>query len=172
MLFKLKNKTIIKMIFKKRLDSILHFCAFWIALGFGVGLLKGAPGSYATFIIGIPLYWIIHTWQVNYYPVLLIVIILGIVICSTASRMLNHSDDPSIVWDEVCGYLLTMLNAPDGFIWILLGFLLFRLFDIWKPWPIYIFDKHVKGGIGIILDDLLAGVYAWLCLRILCYIFR
>jgi phosphatidylglycerophosphatase A len=70
------------------------------------------------------------------------------------------------VWDEICGYLITMIGAPSGWQWILIGFLLFRIFDIWKPWPIRLIDQKVHGGFGIMLDDLLAGVYAGICLLI------
>ena len=74
-------------------------------------------------------------------------------------------DSPGIVWDELAGYLLTMVGAPAGWHWIVAGFLLFRLFDIWKPWPIGWLDRRVGGGLGIILDDLLAGLFAALCLQ-------
>jgi phosphatidylglycerophosphatase A len=69
-------------------------------------------------------------------------------------------DHPGIVWDEIVGYLVTMALAPAGWLWIVIGFVLFRLFDIVKPWPIRWLDKHVHGGFGIMLDDLLAGLFA------------
>jgi phosphatidylglycerophosphatase A len=74
-------------------------------------------------------------------------------------------DHPGIVWDEFVGFWITMLAAPAGWLWLLLGFVLFRLFDIWKPWPIRVLDEKVESGLGIMLDDVLAGVYALLVLQ-------
>lgn len=77
-------------------------------------------------------------------------------------------DHPAIVFDEVVGMLIVLIAVPDGFLWLILGFVFFRLFDIWKPWPIRLLDKKVPGGFGIMVDDLLAAVYAWLGLHA-CY---
>jgi len=68
--------------------------------------------------------------------------------------------------DEICGYLVTMIWVPDSWLWLVLGFLLFRLFDIWKPWPIGLVDRKVQGGLGIVIDDVLAGVFAAICLQL------
>ena len=68
--------------------------------------------------------------------------------------------------DEICGYLVTMILVPAGWLWIVLGFLLFRLFDIWKPWPIGLIDRKVQGGLGIVVDDVVAGVFAAICLQL------
>ena len=87
--------------------------------------------------------------------------ISGIFICGASSKQLGVHDHPGIVWDEIVGFLLTMFLAPTGWIWIAIGFGLFRLFDIWKPWLIKMVDKKVKGGFGIMIDDVLAAVYAW-----------
>ena len=73
-------------------------------------------------------------------------------------------DHSAIVWDEFVGFWLTMIFAPTGFLWLLVGFFLFRLFDIWKPWPINYLDKHVHGGLGVMLDDVFAGFFAGLLL--------
>ena len=72
-----------------------------------------------------------------------------------------------IVWDEFVGYLITMMAAPAGWLWVIVGFFLFRFFDVVKPWPVRKVDREVQGGWGIMLDDILAGVYAWLTLQIL-----
>ena len=78
------------------------------------------------------------------------------------------SFDPApIVWDEILGFLVTMTAAPAGWPWVLIGFLLFRLFDITKPWPIGPLDRRMTGGLGVILDDLLAGLMAMACLQLL-----
>ena len=78
--------------------------------------------------------------------------------------------DPGIVWDELVGYWITMIAVPAEWLWILVGFVLFRVFDIWKPWPVRIADKTLKGGFGIMIDDVLAGVYALICLHLLVWV--
>ena len=80
--------------------------------------------------------------------------------------MLGVHDHSGIVWDEFAGFFITMIAAPQGWQWIVLGFALFRLFDIWKPWPIHIIDNKVQGGVGIMLDDVIAGVYALVVLQL------
>ena len=75
--------------------------------------------------------------------------------------MLGVHDHGGIVWDEFAGYFITMIAAPPGWIWIVVGFVLFRLFDIFKPWPASWADRSIKGGFGIMLDDIFAGAYAW-----------
>jgi phosphatidylglycerophosphatase A len=102
-----------------------------------------------------------------YLGVLLLVVVAGVWLCDRVSRDLGVPDHPGIVWDEIAGYLLTMLGAPDGWPWILVGFALFRLFDIWKPWPIGWLDRRVRGGLGIMLDDLVAGALAAVALQLL-----
>ncbi len=94
---------------------------------------------------------------------------LGIWICDRAARDFGVHDHPAIVWDEVVGYFITMMAAPPGWLWIAVGFALFRLFDILKPWPIQQADQRVGGGFGIMFDDLLAAVYAWIVLQSLAY---
>jgi phosphatidylglycerophosphatase A len=79
-------------------------------------------------------------------------------------------DHSSIVWDEIVGYLVTMIMSPTGWYWMVLGFILFRLFDICKPWPVSWADKRVAGGLGIMLDDLIAAIYALLLLQITAYL--
>jgi phosphatidylglycerophosphatase A len=86
------------------------------------------------------------------------------------SKEIHVHDHPGMCIDEVVGYLVTMFGAPHGFRWIVLGFIAFRIFDIWKPWPIHIIDQKVKGGFGMILDDILAGIYSILVLHILSWI--
>ena len=89
---------------------------------------------------------------------------IGISFCDKTGKGLGVQDHGAIVWDEFVGFWLTMMFAPAGFLWLLVGFFLFRLFDIWKPWPINYLDKHVHGGLGVMLDDVLAGVFAGLIL--------
>jgi phosphatidylglycerophosphatase A len=94
----------------------------------------------------------------------------GIYLCEVTARDLGVHDHSGIVWDEIVGYLITMFFIPFDWRLVILGFLLFRLFDIWKPWPISWLDRKVSGGLGIMLDDLLAGVYALIMLQIFIYL--
>jgi phosphatidylglycerophosphatase A len=130
-----------------------------IAFGFGSGLLPKAPGTYGT-MVGIPIYWVIQPLPHVYYLLfVLLAFVAGIWICQKASDDLGVHDHGGIVWDEIVGYLVSMAFAPAGWGWILVGFLLFRFFDVIKPWPISWVDQKVGGGFGIMLDDLLAGLF-------------
>ncbi len=92
--------------------------------------------------------------------------VLGVWVCGKAGRELGVHDHPAIVWDEVVGYLVTMTAVPVDWGWLLGGFLLFRLFDILKPWPVRWFDRRVPGGVGVMADDLVAGLMAWGVLQV------
>ena len=141
----------------------VHFLAF----GFGSGLAPFAPGTAGTLAV-IPIYLLMQPLNLLQYGVLLgFICIIGIWICGESSRRLGVHDHSGIVWDEFAGYLITMFAAPFAWQWIIIGFLLFRLFDIWKPWPIRYIDQQLTGGLGIMLDDILAGILAALCLQIL-----
>jgi phosphatidylglycerophosphatase A len=138
-----------------------------LALGFGSGLLPKAPGTAGT-VVGIPCYLLLQPLAVTWYLVTVTVLFaLGIVACTHAARRLGVHDHPGIVWDEIVGYLVTMILAPAGWQWIVTGFVLFRCFDILKPWPIRWFDRRVHGGLGIMLDDLVAGLFAAAVLQLL-----
>jgi phosphatidylglycerophosphatase A len=139
----------------------------FLALGFGSGLVPRAPGTAGT-VAAIPLYLVLQslTWQV-YLPLVAVLFLVGIPICAHAARRLGVHDHPGIVWDEIVGYLVTMAFAPPGWMWIFAGFVLFRFFDVLKPWPIRWFDRRVGGGFGIMMDDLLAGIAAAAVLQIL-----
>jgi phosphatidylglycerophosphatase A len=138
---------------------LLHPLGF-LALGFGSGLVPRAPGTAGT-VAAIPVYLLASALELPVYLLLVTAMFLaGIAICAHTARRLGVHDHPGIVWDEIVGYLVTMALAPAGWLWIVIGFVLFRLFDIVKPWPIRWLDKHVHGGFGIMLDDLLAGLCA------------
>jgi phosphatidylglycerophosphatase A len=137
----------------------------FLALGFGSGLAPVAPGTFGT-LVGIPIYFLLQ--QLSAFHYLLIVVILfnlGIAICCKASEKLGVDDHPAIVWDEIVGYLVTMWMAPAGWLWVVAGFVLFRLFDILKPWPIGWIDRNVSCGLGIMLDDLVAGLFGMAVLQ-------
>ncbi|QTR49808.1 phosphatidylglycerophosphatase A family protein [Candidatus Thiothrix anitrata] len=148
------------------LTSPVHFLAF----GFGSGLSPKAPGTVGT-LAAIPLYLLLMNLPLTgYLLAVLLISVAGIWICGESSRRLGVHDHGGIVWDEFAGFLLTMTAAPQSWAWIVLGFALFRLFDIWKPWPVRVADRQLHGGLGIMLDDILAGIYAWLVLQAVAYV--
>ena len=137
-----------------------------LACGLGTGAMPVAPGTFGT-LLAVPLYWFMQPLSLVWYIGLTgLLFVLGIWLCGYTATKLGVHDHGGIVWDEVVGYLITMTFAPAGWEWIVLGFLLFRLFDIVKPWPIHWLDQHVSGGFGIMVDDVLAGVYAGIVLYV------
>lgn len=138
--------------------------AHFIAFGFGSGLAPKAPGTVGT-LAAIPLYLLlVQLPYAGYLAALAASIAVGIWACGASAKKLGVHDHNGIVWDEFAGFLLTMVLAAPTLANIVAGFLLFRLFDIVKPWPIRWLDRHVHGGFGIMVDDLLAAVFAALCL--------
>jgi len=132
----------------------------FLALGFGSGLAPKAPGTFGT-LAAIPLFLLCSFLPLSGYLVVTVLVsIVGITICGKAADELGVHDHPAIVWDEIAGYLITMILVPVSLTNIIIGFAFFRLFDIVKPWPISLLDKKVSGGLGIMVDDILAGVFA------------
>ncbi|WP_252178448.1 phosphatidylglycerophosphatase A [Endozoicomonas sp. 4G] len=144
----------------------VHFFAF----GLGSGLSPVAPGTVGT-LAAIPFYLMFqHLPLWNYLLVLAVSIVLGIWLCDKTSKDLGVHDHRGIVWDEFVGYWITMLAAPSGWEWIVVGFILFRIFDILKPWPIGWLDKQVHGGLGIMIDDIVAGIFALVSLQVIAWL--
>ncbi len=142
----------------------------FLASGFGAGLSPIAPGTMGTFM-AIPLWWLLAQLPLwGYLIMLFILAIAGIVICQKASDELGVHDHGGIVWDEFVGYWITMIAAPLSWSAVILGFLYFRLFDILKPWPIKVADAKVSGGFGIMVDDMIAGLFALLSLHVTLYV--
>ena len=144
------------------LRSPVHIFSF----GFGAGFLPVAPGTFGT-LIAIPIYLLLASFSPVIY--LLFVAVLFFTGCWASKRTaeaLGVHDHPGIVIDEIVGYLVCMALIPVTWYWVILGFLLFRVFDIWKPWPIALIDKGLGGGFGIMSDDLMAAVYSLLSLHI------
>lgn len=138
-----------------------------LAFGFGSGLAPVAPGTFGT-LAAIPFYLVLQTLSLPLYlVVVLISAVAGIWICGYAAKQLGVHDHPGIVWDEFVGLWITMIAAPVGWLWLVIGFVLFRIFDILKPWPIRWIDRKVEGGFGIMLDDILAGVFAAVVLQLI-----
>jgi phosphatidylglycerophosphatase A len=129
-----------------------------LALGFGSGLARRAPGTFGT-LVGVPLV-LLGQWLGPFAFALLLLggFALGVWVCQRVGERLGVSDHGAIVWDEIIGFGLAMLLAPPGWGWLLAGFVLFRLLDIAKPWPIGWVDRKLKGGLGVMADDLIAGL--------------
>ncbi len=141
-----------------------------LALGFGIGCSPKMPGTMGT-LVGILFYlpMIYLAWPV-YIGVTIALFLLGIWLCEVTANHLGVHDHGGIVWDEMVGFLIAMTMIPPDWYFVILGFVLFRLFDIWKPWPISWLDGEISGGLGIMLDDVLAGIYALIMLQIIVYL--
>lgn len=131
-----------------------------LAFGFGSGLSPKAPGTMGT-LAAIPLWWLLAQLPLStYLVVVLVAAVAGILICGRAADRLGVHDHGGIVWDEFVGFWIAMAALPVTWQSLILGFVLFRLFDILKPWPISWLDKKVSGGFGIMIDDVIAGIAA------------
>lgn len=145
----------------------VHFLAF----GFGSGLAPKAPGTFGT-LAAVPLYLMLAQLPLGSYVLMtLIVSLVGVWICDRSSKLLGVHDHGGIVWDEFAGLLVTLTALPIGWGWLVVGFVLFRFFDILKPWPIGWLDARVPGGAGIMVDDIVAGLYALVIIQILAVFF-
>ena len=141
-----------------------------LAFGFGTGLLPKTPGTFGS-LPGLLLAWLVLPLDLEWrLGVALALVLAGIRICGESAKRLGVHDHPGIVWDEITGMYLTVMLVPTQLVaethmvfWAL-AFGLFRLFDIWKPWPIRDLDHRLAGGLGIMLDDLVAALYAALLL--------
>jgi len=146
---------------KVTFSQLLKRPACLLAYGFGSGLSPKAPGTMGT---------LQDVGLLSYLLITVVAFIAGIWICQQAVNWLEKDDPSAVVWDEIVGYLVTMIAAPAGWQWMLLGFVLFRFFDIWKPWPISWADRKLHGGFGIMLDDVIAGVLAAFILQLSYYL--
>lgn len=154
---------------KENPKAILTNPVHCLAFGFGSGLAPKAPGTFGT-VVAVPLYLLLMNLSLwPYLAVVVLSFVLGVYLCGKTAEDLAVHDHPGIVWDEIVGFWIAMIAAPQGWLWIVLGFALFRLFDIWKPWPIKFFDQKVESGLGIMLDDVLAGIYALVIIQLLAY---
>lgn len=141
--------------------------SYFFAFGFGSGLLPLIPGTWGT-LAAIPIYLIlVHLSPVYYGLVVLLLFLFGVWICEMVTNDLGIDDYSGIVWDEIVGYLITMFAAPATPVWIITGFILFRVFDISKIPPINYIDRKVKGGLGVMSDDVLAGIFALIVMQAL-----
>lgn len=140
---------------------------YFAAFGLGSGAMPFAPGTFGT-LMAIPFYLMIRPLPLLAYILFVILFIaFSSYICDRISKEIHVHDHPGMCIDEFAGFFVTMINAPHGPYWILLGFLLFRIFDIVKPWPIRLIDEKITGGLGIVLDDVLAGVYSCILIQLI-----
>ena len=148
---------------KLSLKNPIHF----LALGFGSGLAAKAPGTFGT-LAAVPLVYLMSFLSLDIFIAITVLsTLIGIYICDKAAKDMDVHDHGAIVWDEVAGLMITMIAAPAGLVWMVVGFALFRFFDILKPWPIRWLDAKVHGGFGIMIDDVLAGIFSLICLQLL-----
>lgn len=137
----------------------------WLAFGFGAGLSPRAPGTVGT-LVAVPIFLLLAMLPLSVYLVALAAMIAaGVWACGAAARELGADDPPAVVWDEITGFLVAMTAAPAGWIWLITGFLLFRAFDIYKPWPVRLVQDKLRGGLGIMLDDVIAGLMSFAILQ-------
>ncbi len=156
----IKRNTVPKSIW----SNPIHFLAF----GLGSGAAPYAPGTFGT-LAAIPLYLLLVNylnWPI-YAVVVTLMFLLGVWMCDRTEKDIGAHDHSGIVWDEFVGYLVTMFYAPAGWLWIIVGFFLFRLFDIWKPYPIRQLERRYRNGFGNMIDDVVAGLYAAIVLQLL-----
>jgi phosphatidylglycerophosphatase A len=144
---------------------LLQHPAHFFGLGFGSGLAPKAPGTFGT-LVGYPLFWLISAYALSTQLIIISALFLiGIYFCGVTGKALGVSDHGGIVWDEIVAMMLVLAFTPNQWQWWLVAFLLFRLFDIWKPFPIKQFDAKLKNGFGVMFDDLLAAIYAIISLQ-------
>jgi phosphatidylglycerophosphatase A len=147
--------------------AVLSHPAGWIASGFGSGFSPFASGTVGSAVALIPWLALRELDLVFYVLALVAAFALGVWASDIVIRRLGIEDPSVVVWDEFVGQwiaLLPLVVAPRGWLWIVAAFVLFRIFDVWKPWPASWADRHVKGGFGAMLDDVFAGAYAALVL--------
>jgi phosphatidylglycerophosphatase A len=155
-------------VLRKRISmkNPVHF----LALGFGSGLIPMMPGTFGS-LAAIPILIAMSFVEFEFFIAITIAsFLVGIYLCAKTARDLKTPDHGSIVWDEIAGMMVTFIAIPITPITLVIGFLLFRFFDILKPWPIRFFDERVHGGFGIMIDDIVAGAIACLCIHGIIYL--
>ena len=138
-----------------------------LGLSFGAGLIPFAPGSFGT-LAAFPLFWWLHPRlePLQFLALLGVLSVLGIWVCGRTGRALGVDDHQAIVWDETVAFLIVLFFTPPVLIWQAFAFVLFRLFDIFKPGPIRAIERMFRGGFGVMIDDLVAAFFALLCLAL------
>lgn len=139
-----------------RRDKLTH----WVAFGFGSGFAPKAPGTVGT-LAAVPFALLLAQLPLALHLVVLVLAAVGgIYCCGRTTHDLGVHDHGAIVWDEFVGYCIAVALVPKDFFWLAFGFVIFRILDIWKPWPIRVADRSLEGGLGVMLDDVIAGLMA------------
>lgn len=137
-----------------------------LATGCYSGMMPKAPGTWGSLFALIPWFFIKDLPLPVYLAIMAATFVIGFLIAGTAEKLLNKVDAGPIVIDEILGMFITLTLAPAHPLAWLLGFIWFRIFDILKPFPVSWFDTHLHGGIGIMMDDVMAGIYGLICLQL------
>lgn len=141
-----------------------------LALGFGAGLIKPGPGTWGSFV-GLLIWWLFDLLSLSLiwrFVIICVMFFVGVWICGQTSKDIGEHDSGSIVWDEIVAVLFLILCiAPQEYAFYFIAVIIFRIFDIWKPFPIAYFDRKLRSSFGIMFDDLLAAVYSFLTFKIL-----
>lgn len=138
-----------------------------LAFGFGSGLSRVAPGTMGTLMAAVLWILFLQLTTLVYLAVVLFCALLGIYVCGEAAKRMNQHDHAGIVWDEFVGLWIALATIPADWHAIVVGIVLFRLFDIVKPWPIKWIDRNVHGGFGIMIDDVIAGLATLCCIQLI-----
>lgn len=145
----------------------MHTLIIFIATGFYSGYLPKAPGTWGS-LVGLLLFFLLHTLSLEIYlAVVAGIFVVGTFAAGEAEKIMDHKDPGLVVIDEIVGILITMIAIPATPLAMALGFVLFRIFDIFKPFPISFVDQRFHGGLGIMLDDIVAGIYSLVILQVL-----
>ena len=143
----------------------------FIACGFGVGAFPIMPGTVGT-LAALPIYFILIKFSlITYLVVTLLLNVVGIYLCGKTNERFNTQDHPAAVWDEIATFPIVMIAVPATWYYLLIGFVLFRFFDIVKPGPIGWIDKNVHGGLGVMLDDIVAAIFSLAILQVIVWFF-
>lgn len=161
------NKTTLT---RRQAEGFVDWLAIVVASGLGCGYFPVAPGTVGT-LLAVPVYLVLVDYAqsglITYVSVVVLLIVVGSIAAHRAGPLFGAVDSGKIVIDEVAGFLVTMTLAPPGWWALATGFLLFRVYDILKPWPCTYFDRQVANGFGVVMDDIIAGIYAFLSLQLL-----
>ncbi|MDA0822153.1 MAG: phosphatidylglycerophosphatase A [Proteobacteria bacterium] len=150
--------------------TMLRDPGHFLALGGGSGLVPKGPGTAGT-VVGLLVYWpMMSLDHLSYLAISIVLFGIGVPLCQRTAAILGEHDHPAIVWDEIVGILLTLSFISPSITGCVLAFVLFRIFDIFKPWPISFLDRRIGGGLGIMLDDLFAAIYSVIALAFIEYL--
>ena len=149
----------------------MHTLIMIIATGLYSGYLPRAPGTWGSLVV-LALFFLLHTLSLEVYlAVVTGIFIIGTFAAGEAEKIMDRKDPALVVIDEIVGMLITMIAIPATPLAMTLGFILFRIFDIWKPFPIRLIDQRFHGGLGIMLDDVVAGIYSLAAMHLLGWLF-